>query len=111
MGKERELSNCGFVKTILMLLVILGHACAFWSGHWFTDNPALPSRGLNALFEWLNSFHIYAFALVSGYIFTYKIIRGVPRVCSVYKKQGKKITGAVCVRGACVGHPDIGILL
>lgn len=73
---ERELSNCGFVKTILMLLVILGHACAFWSGHWFTDNPALPSRGLNALFEWLNSFHIYAFALVSGYIFAYKINRG-----------------------------------
>ena len=76
MGMERELSNCGFVKTILMLLVILGHACAFWSGHWFTDNPALTSRGLNALFEWLNSFHIYAFALVSGYIFTYKIIGG-----------------------------------
>lgn len=76
MNKERELSNCGFVKTILMLLVILGHACAFWSGHWFTDNPALPSRGLNALFDWLNSFHIYAFALVSGYIFTYKINGG-----------------------------------
>lgn len=71
-----ELENSKFVKMILMLLVILGHACAFWSGYWFTENPVIKSNGMNTLYAWLNSFHIYAFALVSGYIFTYKIIGG-----------------------------------
>lgn len=71
--KTDALQNCGFVKTILMFCVILGHACAFWSGHWFTENPAIPSKGLNILYLWVNSFHIYAFALVSGYIFAYKV--------------------------------------
>lgn len=30
-----KLNNCTFVKTVLMLLVILYHACAFWNGEWF----------------------------------------------------------------------------
>lgn len=76
MGNQKNLKNCGFVKTILMLLVIFGHACAFWSGHWFTENPAIQSSGLNVLYAWVNSFHIYAFAMVSGYIFAFKIMRG-----------------------------------
>ena len=74
---ERDnLINCRFLKTILMILVILGHACAFWSGHWFTENPAIQAEGLALLYSWVNSFHIYAFALVSGYIFTFKVMRG-----------------------------------
>lgn len=72
-----KLKNCGFFKTILMLLVIAGHACAFWSGNWFTGNPAIQSVGLDAIYSWINSFHIYAFALVSGYIFMFKISGGV----------------------------------
>ncbi len=73
---ETNLKTCTFVKTILMLLVILGHACAFWSGHWFTENPLIQSQGLDILYAWVNSYHIYAFAIVSGYIFTYKVLRG-----------------------------------
>lgn len=73
---QDTLKNCGFVKTILMLLVILGHACAFWSGHWFTENPAIQSIGLDILYSWVNSFHIYAFAVVSGYLFAFKVLKG-----------------------------------
>ncbi len=73
---ESNLKNCAFVKTILMLLVILGHACAFWSGHWFTENPMIQSQGLSILYSWVGSFHIFAFALVSGYIFAFKISGG-----------------------------------
>ena len=29
---EKILENCNFIKTILMLLVIFGHACSFWTG-------------------------------------------------------------------------------
>lgn len=73
---ESYLKNSVFVKTILMLLVILGHACAFWSGHWFTENPILQSQGLSVIYSWVGSFHIFAFALVSGYIFAFKISGG-----------------------------------
>lgn len=74
--KDQHLNEASFVKTILMLLVILGHAMAFWSGDWFTSDPILQSKGLNGLYTWLNSFHIYAFTLVSGYIFAFKIRGG-----------------------------------
>lgn len=74
--EDRTLENCVFVKTILMFLVILGHACAFWSGHWFTENPAIQSLALDIFNSWISSFHIYAFTLISGYIFAFKVIRG-----------------------------------
>lgn len=70
------MQNCRFIKTILMLLVIIGHACAFWSGNWFTENPLIKSTGLDMIYRWVSSFHVYAFALVSGYIFTYKVTSG-----------------------------------
>lgn len=65
-----ELNNCRFVKTILMFLVILYHSIVFWSGDWFTiEKIAFPSNSLSIFSQWLNSFHVYAFTLVSGYIF------------------------------------------
>lgn len=68
---KRELENCNFVKAALMLLVVIYHSILFWGGNWFTGNPATSSTVLSWLAMWLNSFHIYAFALVSGYIFYY----------------------------------------
>lgn len=76
MEKGKDLANCNFVKVTLMLLVILGHACNFWAGRWFTGNPVFECKGLGIISSWLNSFHIYAFALVSGYIFAFKNLEG-----------------------------------
>lgn len=75
-SNDKYLHNCTYVKTILMFLVILGHSVAFWSGSWFTENPIIPSRGLDYLYCWLNSFHTFTFSLVSGYIFASKILKG-----------------------------------
>lgn len=67
---EKTLENCYFVKTILMISVVIAHCCLFWGGDWFTSVPVvevlvvLPHFG-----KWLNSFNIFCFALVSGYIF------------------------------------------
>lgn len=71
------LENCTFVKTILMVLVIVDHSCAFWTEHWFSMyTPAAKSPFLAMLSSWLGTFHTYAFTLVSGYIFKYKIDKG-----------------------------------
>ena len=41
----------------------------FWNGTWFTKNPFFESNFLSTVSPWMNSFHIYGFALVSGYLF------------------------------------------
>lgn len=68
---ERQLNNCTFVKFILMILVVVYHCALFWTGDWFTGNPIYSSTSLEWFSMWLNSFHIYGFTLVSGYLFYY----------------------------------------
>ena len=68
-ARQTELSNCSFVKTLLMLLVVAYHCLVFWTGTWFTNDPVFDSYILSVLSSFLNSFHIYGFALVSGYLF------------------------------------------
>lgn len=69
--QKDELKNCYFVKTILMLHVILYHSLVFWTGGWFSVEAVYKSNLLSYIALWLNSFHIYGFVLVSGYIFYY----------------------------------------
>lgn len=66
---RQELSNCNFVKTVLMLIVVVYHCIVFWTGTWFTENPVYESKLLSIFASWMNSFHIYGFTLVSGYLF------------------------------------------
>jgi len=69
---DRQLENCNFIKTALMLLVVFGHAISLYSKNgWFNQAPATPSLFLTYLSDWIGSFHIYAFVLVSGYIYAY----------------------------------------
>lgn len=69
--RKYELDNCTFVKTGLMLIVVLYHSCIFWRGNWFTSNPVFEAKSLAIFAEWLNTFHIYGFTLVAGYVFYY----------------------------------------
>lgn len=89
---EKILENCNFIKTILMLLVIFGHACSFWTGGWFTaEDPAMHSQGLSLICIWCGSFHIYTFALVSGYIFAYKIKEGYSHYLPFLQNKAKRL--------------------
>ncbi len=67
-----ELENCTFMKTVLMLLIVVFHSILAWNGSWFSTIKLTYS---NAAFEivssWLSTFHVYTFACVSGYIFYY----------------------------------------
>jgi fucose 4-O-acetylase-like acetyltransferase len=108
--EEKTLDNCRFVKTILMILVILGHACGFWAGSLFIGEPAIPSLGVKVLSIWVGSFHIYAFALVSGYVFMFKILRGVQLVFIVPSKQDKEIAYPLCFCNALLGGSYFRIL-
>lgn len=69
MEKSKELENCNFVRLILMLAVVIYHSMVFWKGGWFYKEPTESSNALKYIAMWLNTFHIYGFVLVSGYVF------------------------------------------
>ena len=68
---DRCVNNCAFVKTILMMLVVVYHSVLLWTETWYVKAPIFKSTILSVFAQWLNSFHIYGFALVSGYLFYY----------------------------------------
>lgn len=75
---SKYIDNCTFVKTVLMILVVLGHSVNFWKGNWFSAvEPSFSSNILVLISDFVNSFHIYAFVIVSGYVYAFlRIIKG-----------------------------------
>lgn len=72
MQKTDELRNCTPIKTILMLLIVLYHGMRiFADGGWGPYEAVFTSPAIGIVSDWLNTFHIYAFTLISGYIFYY----------------------------------------
>lgn len=67
---DRHIEKLNFVKTVLMLIIVAYHSILCWSGTWF-GTPVYNAKYLALLAEWLNTFHIYAFTFVSGYIYYY----------------------------------------
>lgn len=70
--RSKELKNCDIVKCILMILVVLGHSMGMWmTGGWGPFEANQSSAIIHYLADWVSTFHVYAFTLVSGYIFYY----------------------------------------
>ena len=93
-SQKDKLENCYFVKNVLMCMVVFYHSIALWMGEWF-KSPQEPSYVLGSLALWLNSFHIYGFMLVSGYIYYYmryeKKSRNYMYFCSYIKIKAKRL--------------------
>jgi fucose 4-O-acetylase-like acetyltransferase len=70
-SRAEQLENCNFIKVILMGFIVLYHSLAMWLPEGWFGMPAQASVSLGLIAQWLNSFHIYAFVLISGYIFAY----------------------------------------
>lgn len=69
--KNAEIVNCTRVKGLLVLFIILYHSMiVFASKSWFRV-PEHPSMVLGVIAQFLNSFHIYTFTFISGYIYYY----------------------------------------
>ena len=70
--KKLDLKKCDVIKVFMMLCVMFYHCICLWSGEtWFNQPPANESKVLEVLCAFLNTFHIYVFAFVSGYLFRY----------------------------------------
>ena len=73
---KKHLSNCEFVKVILMLLVVFGHSIAFSAPAVNAEDVSKSMYSLSLVYLWVKFFHVYAFALASGYIFAFKMNGG-----------------------------------
>lgn len=70
MNEKEYLDNCISAKVILMLCIVMGHCIGpYASQTWFTAIDMPKVQLLAVLSRFLNSFHIYAFTLISGYIY------------------------------------------
>lgn len=70
--QNNSLRNISFIKCVLVILIVLYHSIIFMNGKWFSafqiDSYVIPTY----ICKWLNSFTIYAFTFISGYIFCYQ---------------------------------------
>ena len=90
--KQSNVDNCNFVKTILMIIIVIYHSIVFWTGNWFTANPIYSSNFLRDIALWLNSFHVYTFVMVSGYIYAHiRFNGGYERYISFIKVKIKRL--------------------
>lgn len=69
---QKRLDNIAFIKTIMMVAVVLYHCFVFFGGNWFTVvEPAQDTNYLYYIAQWMKTFHIQAFAMASGFLFYY----------------------------------------
>ena len=67
-----DLINCNFVKTILMMWVVIHHSMIFWAGvDWFSESPVYTSHFLRELTLFASYFRTQAFTLVAAYLYCY----------------------------------------
>jgi len=71
-NKTLDLSKCDIIKVFMMLSVMFYHCICLWTrGGWFNQAPQTSSDVLAFACSLFNSFHIYVFVFVSGYLFYY----------------------------------------
>jgi len=70
-SKETRIKNLAPMKAILMLSIVLLHSMRVFGGGWGPCEPKTPAPVYGYIAEWLGSFAVAAFTLISGYLFCY----------------------------------------
>jgi len=69
---DNRLDNAAFIKTTMMLLIVLYHSLLFFGGNWFTIvKPMYTNNYIYNFALWLNTFHVQTFIMISGYLYYY----------------------------------------
>ena len=67
---EERLKVNDNIKTAMMLAVVLYHSCMFFTGDWFDKvAPVFSANYLSVFARYMNTFHVQAFAMASGFLF------------------------------------------
>ncbi len=71
-NKDQQLKNANVIKVFLMILIVLYHSFLFLNGKWFGAVSIEYHPVPTYICEWVNTFTIYTFTFLSGYIFFYQ---------------------------------------
>ncbi len=90
---DKRLENVNLIKIILMVLIVISHSIIFLNGSWYPYGTIEKVNVISYVVDWLGSFHIFAFTLVSGYIFYYQKyeISAYPKYSSFILKKVKRL--------------------
>ena len=70
--KQNKLENLAFIKTIMMIIVVLCHSLSFFTDNWFNVyTPEYNAYYLGDIATFFGTFHIQTFTMVSGFLFYY----------------------------------------
>lgn len=69
---DKKLENVKLIKIVLMLLIVICHSIIFLKGSWYPYAKIEKVNAISYVVDWLGSFHVFAFALVSGYLFYFQ---------------------------------------
>lgn len=71
-NKKLTLLKCDVLKVFMMVTVIIYHCICLWlRGGWFNQAPRTPSVAFSVFASYLNTFCVYVFTFISGYLFYY----------------------------------------
>lgn len=89
---ERK-NNIALLKTVMMVVIVLYHSMLFFGGTWFTTVvPVYEANYLYEIAKWMNTFHIQAFTMASGFLFYYLRVKRteIGHLASI-KKRAKRL--------------------
>lgn len=67
---DKQLEVIDDLKGLMMLTVVLYHSCMFFTGGWFNAaSPVYAPAYLVIFARYLNTFHVQAFTMASGFLF------------------------------------------
>lgn len=69
------MNNVTFARTALIVLVVLGHSLAPWTGDWGYTEAAIDAHVLGYFSQWISTYHTITLTALSGFTYEYIIDR------------------------------------
>ena len=109
MAEQKQLDDIAFIKTTMMVIVVLYHCFLFFGGNWFT--PVEPAQSADYLYwvaRWMSTFHIQTFTMASGFLFYYlwKEKGRYNELKKDIKKRAKRLLLPFVFTSVFLGHTD-----
>lgn len=93
MNNKSRLNDIALLKTVMMAVIVLYHSMLFFGDTWFTAvEPVYEANYLYEIAKWMNTFHIQAFTMASGFLFYYlRARRAEVNHWAAIKKRAKRL--------------------
>ncbi len=86
------MNNVTFARTALIVLVVLGHSLAPWTGDWGYTEAVIDAPILGYISQWISTYHTITLTAISGFTYEYIVDkRGGYLFNELLKKKTKRL--------------------